>query len=109
MVPVGQVDPNEFQKAIEKVGILIPTRQELMNLFNHYDADKSGQLDYREFSDILFGRKQSGSSQAPSAASAQSLMDKVRNKLKQRGAKGIIGLGRHFRIVDDNGSGTLDK
>jgi hypothetical protein len=28
--------------------------------------------------------------------------------LARRGAKGIIGLQRIFKIMDDNGSGTLD-
>jgi hypothetical protein len=32
----------------------------------------------------------------------------VRTKLVARGAKGIFGLGRSFRIVDDNNSRTLD-
>jgi Ca2+-binding EF-hand superfamily protein len=30
-------------------------------------------------------------------------------KLAARGARGIIGLGRNFRIMDDNRSGSLDK
>jgi len=37
------------------------------------------------------------------------LMDKLRQKLKSRGAHGIIGLGRNFKIMDDNNSMSLDK
>lgn len=42
----GTVEPDEFAKAIEKIGIIIPTKQDLDALFNIYDADQSGALDY---------------------------------------------------------------
>lgn len=35
-------------------------------------------------------------------------MERFRNKIKSRGARGIMGLGRLFRIYDDNGNGSLD-
>ena len=35
------------------------------------------------------------------------LLTKFRNKLKEFGANGIIGLSRKFRIMDDDGSNTL--
>jgi len=31
-----------------------------------------------------------------------------RDKLSSRGTRGIFGMQRVFKIVDDNGSGTLD-
>ena len=36
------------------------------------------------------------------------LVERFREKLKGRGSRGIIGLGRQFKIMDDNGNGTLD-
>ena len=36
------------------------------------------------------------------------LVERLRQKLKGRGSRGIIGLGRQFKIMDDNGSGSLD-
>jgi len=38
----------------------------------------------------------------------EEMMNRLRSKLAARGARGIIGLGRAFRIMDDNGSRTLD-
>jgi hypothetical protein len=35
-------------------------------------------------------------------------MERFRDKIKSRGARGIMGLGRLFRIYDDNGNGSLD-
>jgi hypothetical protein len=36
------------------------------------------------------------------------LVERMRAALKKRGAHGILGLQRQFKIADDNGSGTLD-
>ena len=36
-------------------------------------------------------------------------LENIRDKIKARGARGIIGLGRVFRIMDDNGSRSLDR
>ena len=36
------------------------------------------------------------------------MIEKVRAKLASRGARGIIGLGKQFRIMDDNNSRSLD-
>ena len=36
-------------------------------------------------------------------------MEKMRYMLKKRGADGIQGLARNFRICDTNGSGQLDE
>jgi len=103
----GVVEPDEFAKAIEKIGIQIPTRQDLEMLFSIYDVDQSGGLDYKEFSAAVFGRPSTASSQrtggfgtVQSQAStggggggdAESLAVKLKEKLATRGARGIIGL-----------------
>ena len=36
------------------------------------------------------------------------LIERFRKALKQRGNNSVIGLGRAFKIADDNGSGALD-
>jgi calcyphosin len=50
------VEPEEFAKAIEKIGIMIPTRQDLDALFSLYDRDNSGFIDYKEFTSNLFNK-----------------------------------------------------
>lgn len=37
------------------------------------------------------------------------LVERFRQKLKSRGGRGLIGLRRQFKIMDDNGSGALDR
>jgi hypothetical protein len=93
----GSVEPDEFAKAIEKIGIQIPTRQDLNTLFNIYDADGSGALDYQEFSAVLFNKGDTSSrpSTATTAgADPEQLAEALKNKLASRGGRGIIGLAR---------------
>jgi len=46
---------------------------------------------------------------APAIPRFQSiLVERFRNKLKARGGRGIVGMRRQFKIMDDNGSGALD-
>jgi len=93
-------------------------------LFSIYDVDQSGGLDYKEFSAAVFGQaapqgtpRQGGSYSAASQMSstggggndAESLAVKLKEKLATRGARGIIGLQRQFKIMDDDNSKSLNK
>ena len=77
-----------------------------MALFSLYDTDQSGVISYREFASDIFGFD-CGSAAGQNDGDA--LVEKLRAKLATRGARGIIGLGRNFRIMDDNHSMSLDK
>ena len=77
-------------------------------LYNLYDKDGSGTLDYREFASEVFQREVAGTP-AKGRASGEDLIQRLRDKLKSRGARGIIGLAKQFRIMDDNHSLSLDK
>jgi len=69
-------------------------------LFNLYDTDQSGALDYKEFSAVLFGKAsstaspQKGTSLKSSGNNGEALAEKLKDKLATRGARGIIGLAR---------------
>ncbi len=78
------------------------------SLYGLYDKDGSGSLDYREFASEVFGRDVGGTP-ARGKASGEDLLQRLRDKLKSRGARGIIGLSKQFRIMDDNHSMSLDK
>ncbi len=78
-------------------------------LFSIYDKDRSGTLDYREFSTGLFNKDPSGGSpQKAGGSNPDELVERLRTKLASRGARGLIGLGKQFRIMDDNNSRSLD-
>ena len=82
-----------------------------MTLFNLYDADGSGSLDYKEFSSALYGRPNTPASNAPNRGnkSPEELAGMLKDKLVSRGSRGFIGLQRQFKIMDDNNSKSLDK
>lgn len=105
----GTVEPDEFAKAIEKIGIMIPTKQDLDTLFNLYDTDRSGGLSYKEFSAALFTRPGTASGGAKGNRSPEELAEALKAKLISRGSRGFIGLQRQFKIMDDNNSRSLDK
>lgn len=108
----GDVDPIEFKKAIEKIGIIIPTKSDLETLFGIYDEDGSGAISYKEFAAALFGKPSTAQSQRPGTAATKSpeeLADLLNQKLCTRGSRGFIGLQRQFKIMDDDRSGYLDK
>jgi Ca2+-binding EF-hand superfamily protein len=51
---------------------------------------------------------QSGNKKAVMVSSGDPILDSLRSQLFAHGAAGIQGLARKFRIMDDDGSGTLD-
>jgi hypothetical protein len=74
-------------------------------LFGIYDADGSGALSYKEFSDGVFGRPGTAQSNAGGSVRAstaggsaggnrdpEALAETLKTKLASRGARGIIGL-----------------
>ncbi len=53
----GEVDFPTFQKAIGKMGVVVD-ESDLNQYFRAYDSNRSGTLDYKEFSDVVFGKAQ---------------------------------------------------
>jgi hypothetical protein len=49
------------------------------------------------------------SSQASNVNNEEEIVEKFRERMRQRGARGIIGLKRVFKIVDDDNSGFIDR
>jgi hypothetical protein len=47
--------------------------------------------------------------ETPTDSNLLEILEKIRAKIRDRGASTIIGLGRHFRIVDDTGFFTENK
>jgi Ca2+-binding EF-hand superfamily protein len=70
-------------------------------------AITGGDLKYGTKEDLTEEDEQMGwSSDMPD--STRSLLKRLKMNFKRRGADGINGLARKFRIVDDDGSGTLE-
>jgi Ca2+-binding EF-hand superfamily protein len=52
----GTVTFVDFMRTIEKIGLYY-SPQEVEPLFQEYDVDAKGQLDYKEFSAVVFGNR----------------------------------------------------
>jgi len=57
---------------------MIPTKQDLEALFNIYDMDGSGAIDYNEFASQLYGRPMSASPQKSGNRSPEELAEALR-------------------------------
>lgn len=102
----GTVSPSEFKKALETLGCTFK-EQELAAIFNKYDANGSGGLDFEEFAGMYALR---GTGNNPnvspifglSKAPPQSVMDKIRGVLKDKGTYGVRELVALFKKFDAN-------
>jgi hypothetical protein len=52
---IGKCSKEEFLKAITKIGISGFSDQNLLEIFDCYDEDESGELEYKEFVGGLYG------------------------------------------------------
>ena len=43
----------EFGKGVEKLGVFVPTTTKLQEIFDYYDSNKNGDIDYVEFSEAF--------------------------------------------------------
>ena len=107
------VDLDEWKKALEKIGMVLPSPSVCDQLFHYYDTDKSGALDYKEFAAIITGDSGPKSPQKSVSLSVrqegEAAILKLRDRLSSRGGRGIIGLARQFKIMDDDNSRELDQ
>jgi hypothetical protein len=100
----GTIEPQEFKKALETLGCVF-SNVEMEALFNKFDSNKNGKVDYEEFASF-FARKGSGNNPNVNPVFGitreppNQVLEKIKKTLKQRGAHGIRGLGIVFRRMD---------
>ena len=109
----GTISFDEFMQVLDAYGCVFKI-DEIRALFNKYDKDRSGKLDYEEFSNF-FAFKGSGNNPnvnpvfAVEREKPNQILDKIRERLVERGAHGIRGMGILFRRMDDSGDRKLDR
>lgn len=103
----GRLDEREFVNGMVSAFNFAGQSQVLKKLFDRYDGDDDkddNKISYVEFIEKVLGL-------VPNVAGdpkSRSVLEKVRAVITKRGGmNGIRTLGRLFRIMDDNGSGTL--
>jgi len=77
-------------------------------VFDLYDTDKDGLVDYKELTkEILGAHEQKMETQKDSRA--EDLVERFKRKLIERGPRGIMNLRRVFNSMDQEKSGKLTK
>lgn len=109
----GTIEPAEFVKVLETLGCVFKP-QEIEAVFNKYDTNGNGKLDYEEFASF-FARKGSGNNPnvnpvfGISREPPNQVLQMVNETLKARGAHGIRGMGIVFRRMDNSRDRRLDR
>ena len=96
-------------------------------IFEYYDRSGDGRIDYKEFCTILIedgNRDQEPQMQRNTKqlqaqvesmpkpvdnVDARKLVSIFRERIKGRGARGMVGIQRLFKIMDDDGSRSLSE
>ena len=126
-------DKNTFIKTVNKIGITGFTDQNISSVFDYYDTDNTGKINYKDFIGILYNNpsimdnpkilnespKEEDSQYRPSGSrqgeqqriqnsSIENIIDTIRRRIKMRGIRCLISLENNFRALDDDNSQTVD-
>ena len=124
-----------FTKTMLKIGITSLSDLEISELFDQFNPNRDGLLDYKEFVSNLYSNKSLSSKkkspqtqdqpqiQIPDTKEIQKnlskkeflnqtpvekILNQIREKIASRGIKGVCSIARYFRIVDENNTQTID-
>lgn len=109
----GTINCKEFTKAIETLGCYFKP-VETQALFNKFDSNCSGMVDYEEFSGWVACR---GTGNNPNVKAQfktvrmppNACLEKIRTNLRMKGINGMRGMIALFRKFDVNGDNRLDR
>lgn len=105
------VSRQEWRKALEKIGVVVED-----SLFDLYDVDSNGHLEYEEFCAAVFGdesavRKRLAPLKGENSSGrqrAEEALNVIRGRLVARSTRGLLGLARQFKALDEDCSGVLE-
>ena len=125
-----------FTKTMLKIGVTGLSDLEISELFEQFNPNKDGLLDYKEFVSNLYSNKSISSKkklQVPNPTPTQipapdyqeiqnnlnkkeflnqtpveKVLNQIREKLSSRGIKEVCSIARYFRVVDENNTQTID-
>jgi Ca2+-binding EF-hand superfamily protein len=126
----GLSDTETFLKTVKKIGLTSFDDNEIIEIFNLFDTNKKGEIDYREFVSELFGNKSLSKKQKiqinekeeqkneikteteekkiTHINTPEEILNLMKEVLNERGVQGICSIARNFRIIDENNSQTID-
>ena len=122
----GFCNIKDFIKANEKIGVVLGHIQDFQDIFNYFDTDKIGVINYRQFCKTIFNMKEQKNKQFQSNVQSElnyqerktnnrndnkrkePFFDKLVNILIQNGgAISLISLFKEFKLLDFNNDNRL--
>eukprot|EP00606_Chrysophyceae_sp_TOSAG23-5_P000963 GSChrysophyteH2.ASY1.ANO1.1043.1 assembled CDS len=106
----GELDWDEFQTALYN-SHLAPSKSDMRALFTLLDEDGNNAISVEEFMNLMreeLTSKEHKHELGQTEGNGESPIDVLRAQLKKRGAHGMIGLQRKFKIIDDDGNGSIN-
>ena len=124
-----------FTKTMLKIGITSLSDLEISELFEQFNPNKDGLLDYKEFVSNLYSNKSISSKKKvqnppphpPTSVGdvqeiqknlnkkeflnqtpVEKVLNQIREILASRGIKEVCSIARYFRVVDENNTQTID-
>ena len=129
----GLCSKDIFTKTMLKIGITSLSDLEISELFEQFNPNKDGLLDYKEFVSKLYSnksissKKKNSEKQMPSnipvskdiqknlskkeflnQTPVEKILNQIREILASKGIKEVCSIARYFRIVDENNTQTID-
>ena len=129
----GLCSKDVFTKTMLKIGITSLSDLEISELFEQFNPNKDGLLDYKEFVSKLYSNKSISSKkkisekQTPNnipiskdvqknlskkeflnQTPVEKILNQIREILASKGIKEVCSIARYFRIVDENNTQTID-
>ena len=106
----GTKDPQFLQHPVPEKEPVLKTPKDEMPVAGARGWDRNNPMGAQDFAP---GRRRPNTGaqqqQQKSYPTNEELLTRVRQRITSRGARGIIGIAKSFRIMDDNHSETLDK
>ena len=129
----GLCSKDIFTKTMLKIGITSLSDLEISELFEQFNPNKDGLLDYKEFVSKLYSNKSISSKKKISEKQIpnnipiskdvqknlskkeflnqtpiEKILNQIREILASKGIKEVCSIARYFRIVDENNTQTID-
>ena len=129
----GLCSKDIFTKTMLKIGITSLSDLEISELFEQFNPNKDGLLDYKEFVSKLYSNKSISSKKKISEKQipnnipiskdvqknlskkeflnqtpVEKILNQIREILASKGIKEVCSIARYFRIVDENNTQTID-
>lgn len=100
MTGFGTVTIKEFTQVLETLGCIF-TEKEMSALFNKYDKDQSGKMDYEEFAGLVANKGAGSNPNVKNQFRTQrqvplSVLEKIKTTLRGKGMMGMKSLVRLF-------------